>query len=462
MLQQQSETRRIILFRGSGSEVWLSSNGTHRALPQLEVARWQRVTEHLTARLTETLGHAAVSLFSFEATPDQLAAGPIRYEVMEELGSNGEAPLKGNWGSLAELDATAFRDSNDLSALWRAVAQCNVNTHCCPFGKLGWFEDVRRWVREVIEPLGMRLVDRFRQLNASPAFSLIRFETEGPAVWFKAVGQPNLREYSVTLALARLLPRFLPRLIAARPEWNGWLALEADGTLLADQSGPAAWVAAAHALAELQIDSLGKSLHLLEAGARDLRPRTLADRIEPFFPLIAQLMQQQAKVPPKPLSRDELQKLSACVLAALTILEDADFPSALGSLDINPGNLVCTPTGSVFLDWAEAFVGHPFLTFQYFLEHFRRIFGETRVKETQLVASYCSPWLALVSDSAIRRALEAAPLAAVFAYATRDEPWTDPRKLNQPRIAGYLRSLTRRMDCEARTLARRNMPCPSL
>jgi len=52
-------------------------------------------------------------------------------------------------------------------------------------------------VQRAIEPYGLRLSGEFRQLNASPTFALLRLETTGQALWFKAVGEPNLREFPI-------------------------------------------------------------------------------------------------------------------------------------------------------------------------------------------------------------------------------------------------------------------------
>jgi aminoglycoside phosphotransferase (APT) family kinase protein len=176
---------------------------------------------------------------------------------------------------------------------------------------------------------------------------------------------------------------------------------------------------------------------------------------------MSELMERQTKMPPVALSRDELHRLSARVQDALTVFEETGIPNTLGHLDFNPGNIICSPTGCRFLDWAEAFVGHPFLTFEYLLEHFRRTFGQDDSQETQFAARYTSPWRAFASESDIRRALEVAPLIAVFTHAAGNDLWADPRKLEDPRSAGYLRSLTRRMEREAHGLLERSVPCPS-
>jgi len=461
---EERETRRIILLRGKNPEVLVGFDGTHRTLPEVEIPRWQRVAEHLIAALSETYGIDAVSVSSFEPPGAESGSRQIRYEIMEPYAPDAEAQREKEWVAVDCLVESGFRDPGDVYAVRQAISQslaCAEDASLGPFGRLGWFPDLQRWVQEQIATQGLHLNGRFRQLNACPTFSLIRFETDGPAVWFKAVGAPNQREYPLTLALARSFSRFVPQIISTRPEWNGWLAREAEGTLLNDCSAIASWQAAAADLAELQISSLGRSLHLLDPGARDLRIWALSDLVEPFFRAMGELMERQTKMPPATLSREQLRCLSGRVRDALAVLNGAGIPTTLGNLDLNPGNIICSPTGCVFLDWAEAFVGHPFLTFQYLLEHFRRTLGPDYSQETQLVARYVSPWRAFVSESDIRRALEVAPLVAAFAYATGNDLWKDAGKLEVTRTAGYLRSLTRRMEREAQVLLEGSVSCPS-
>lgn len=458
----ESMTHRIVLLRGENPEVLLSLEGTQRTLPEIRMPRWQRVAEHLTAALSKTYGIDAVLLSSLEATPVESHSEHFFYEVMEACDPRSEAPPHRDWVAVDCLTPSAFRNGSDLQAVRDAVARSMATAEGAsdgPFGKLGWFRDLQRWVQNKIRTHGLHLNGRFRQLNGSPTFSLIRFETNGPAVWFKAVGDPNQREYPLTLALARAFRRFLPQIVAIRPEWNGWLTREADGALLYESSSLASWESVARDLTELQIQSIGRVLHLLDLGARDLRTKPLAGLVAPFFQALRELMERQTKIPPSALSRDELGCLSLQVQDAVAVLEESGISSTLGHLDLNPGNIVCSPTQCVFLDWAEAFVGHPFLTLQYLLEHFRRTFGHGQAQEAQLVIRYSAPWRALVFESDLRRALEVAPLVAAFACAAGNGLWTDPRNLEEPRTAGHLRSLARRMQREAHALAKGSLPC---
>jgi hypothetical protein len=466
-LNENSESRRIILLRlheGEIPEVLLGFAGTQWTLPEVVIPSWQRVAENLTAALKDTCGIDAISLASLDASPADSHSAQVRYEIMEPCRPREKTPQEKRWEAIDSLVSSAFRDPRDFEALRQAIAQSTARadgTSIGPFGTLGWFSNLEQWVEEQIAAHGFHLSGGFRQLNACPTFSLIRFETDGPAVWFKAAGVPNQREYPITLALARSFSRFVPQIIATRPESNGWLAREAEGPLLLECSTLESWETAARDLAELQIHSLGRSLHLLDSGARDLRAGALAALVEPFFSAMRQLMELQTKTPPAALSREELRCLAARVRDALTVLDETGVPTTLGHLDLNPGNIVCSPTGCVFLDWAEAFVGHPYLTFEYLREYFRQNFGPDNSQETQLVGSYTSPWHAFVSERDIRSVLEVTPLVAVFACAAGYDVWTAPRKLDDPRSAGYLRSLTRRMHREARALVERSVSCPS-
>jgi len=125
------------------------------------------------------------------------------------------------------------------------------------------------------------------------------------------------------------------------------------------------------------------------------------------------------------------------------------MPNALGHLDLNPWNIIVSANGCVFLDWAEAYVGHPFFSLEYLLQHFRREVGEDAVLESEVVNAYTAPWRQLFSDDRTREALALTPLAAVFAYAAGTDEWKDETRLRDLSVVAYFRSLARRMNREA-------------
>ena len=165
---EERETRRIILLRGEKPEVWLCREGAHRTLPDIPVPGRERIAEHLISGVEEILGIAAISLFLLEVPSTQ---SNIQYEVMESCSSDGNSAHANNWASVEAFEELAFRDSRDAEAVRLAVNQTKESGANDAFGKPGWFDELVDWVRQTIEPHGLHLNGRFRQLNASRTFS---------------------------------------------------------------------------------------------------------------------------------------------------------------------------------------------------------------------------------------------------------------------------------------------------
>lgn len=460
--QSDRETCHVIVFGRDGTNVLLKSTDSGFVFPSVEVPRWQRLAETLTASLKRDWGCDAVCLF----TPRTSAVGDnpngIHYEAMEcwhdEGCDNGTL-----WESTRSLTAESFEDKEEFWALEQCLreSECYERDPFSPFAKRGWPRELQSWTAEIVRAKGIELNGSFRQYNASPSSSLIRFETDGPAVWFKAVGEPNRREFPVTLKLAQLFPEYLPEVLATRPDWNGWLSLEAPATNLGETKEIALWERAAAGLARLQVKSFGKTGLILDAGARDLRIDSLSDLIDPFLDIMAHLMERQAKVPPEILDEKELERLGVRIKDSLSLLEELGIPDALGHLDLNAGNIIISANECVFVDWAEACVSHPFFSFEYLLEHFRRAIGTDMAREAELVRSYSAPWEQVLPADVIAEALTLAPLPAVFAYAAGIDVWRNQERPIKPDVAGYFRSLARRMHREATQFVDRRPTCLS-
>jgi len=115
----------------------------------------------------------------------------------------------------------------------------------------------------------------------------------------------------------------------------------------------------------------------------------------------------------------------------------------------------------VFLDWAEACVTNPLLTFEHLREHMARSGIEKPAAGECLTRTYLRPWTSFYSQVELRRALTLSPLIAVFAYAVASDSWRSSDLVHNPRLAGYFRSLTRRMYREAIRVAEGSELCLS-
>jgi hypothetical protein len=451
---------KVIIARHSNSEVLLVHDGHDVILPAVAIPKWTRFTPQIAECVLQQSGLRTISLFHPEAQ-DTVEEPGDQYVILEPRDAAWQPSPGFRWVSRDGL-RNSLSSKEEAQLLEDALAKAdayNSGTLHGTFARAGWFDELVSWVQGQLDPYGLTITGEFRQLNCGPTFSLVRLETSGPAVWFKAVGEPNLREFPITTALAQHFPSYVPTLIGTQPSWNGWLTFEAEGSILNEKSDIATWEKASQTVAELQIQSAIRAPALLDAGCRNVGIPMLSDQIDPFFHVMAELMAKQPKVPPPTLSSEEVHTLAAHMKEACTCLAAIGLPDTLGHMDFNPGNIIGSPDGCVFLDWAEAYVGHPFFTFEYLREHLFRGHPGQNAWQSQVTSCYLEPWSAFGSMDQASRALEITPLVAVFAYALSSNTWQDSHRLQNPKIAGYFRSLTRRMQREARLQDERREQC---
>lgn len=461
-LRDAVNTYRLIVTRRDATEILLLPMGAGWGLPRVEIHPHERLAEQLTAEVTRAWGLETYCLLA-PCAPMGAPNGEARCAFMECVQHNGQSPAGTYW--MQSSVATRYCDSPDASAINHSLTELDSlmkSQNDGPFARFGWLRELFGWAQEQVAPRGVRLTGRFKQLNASPTFSLLRLETGDGAIWFKATGEPNAHELSVTLALSQHFPRHLPQILGVRHDWNGWLSAEAAGTPLDEVAEIAAWERAAEELATLQIESIKKVNELLEdAQLRDLRLARLADRIDPFVAKMGELMAAQEKPTPAPLVESELVNLAEGLKESCALLESFGLPDSLGHLDFNPGNIFVCEDGCVFLDWAEGCVTNPLVTFEYLSEHMSRSGDEKPGTRERLATAYLRLWMSLCSHDDLRRALAVAPLIAVFAYAAANDFWRSPNLTHDPKRVGYFRSLTRRMHREAIQAAQRSELCLS-
>lgn len=463
--QIDRDTYGLIITRRDGSELLCFPDGLRYSLPSVDIPRWQRVAEQINSEAKERWNLDAYSLSTFFCGKPSGTFSPIQFQVMECIRSNDHVPHLAHWIPLSSLTDSSFWDSGMLPNIHAALGQSGThpNNRCMrPFATAGWLRDLCLWIEEKIESMNLRLSGQFKQLTASPTFNLIRFETNGPALWFKAVGEPNLHEFRIVSTLASLFPSFVPRIVASLPERNAWLMAEAEGTSPDVDSNFSTWMTLSAGLAEFQIASLREVPRLISAGCRDIRVPSLLNSTDEFFTIMDKLMKQQVKTPPSILTSEQILDLKSRIKEILSLLAASGIPDALNHLDLNPGNTFVSGEHCTFIDWAEAAIGHPFLTFQYLLEHLTRLRPHHADRREELVSAYASQWQSFAPPSVASDSLTLAPLIAVFAYAISTSAWHASETFASPRAAGYFRSLVRRMKREADALENRSLECTRL
>lgn len=443
----QTDTYRLIVFNRAGTRVLLESGPSGYDLPHVDIPKFTRAAKEITSLIRCRLNIPSILLFTelFEQSPERVYSAAVQAQVLP-----CSLPKEMHWFPVHHTISHILKNraQKALESSYLRFSSRVIGTDHEPFSRMGWFSRLQEWVREIIHPLGMELKD-FQQLNGCETFSLVRFETTHKPVWFKAVGNPNLREYEITQRLSESLPKYFPTVIATKPEWHGWLMADVTGTSLRDDAGLEQWRCAVSTLASLQIDLRGKADWLVQIGCKDRRLAKILDEIDPFVDLMVELMRQQPKTPPPILSKAELLLLGQRLKDACFRLRQTEIEETLVHGDINPGNIWMTVSHDcIFLDWAEGYLGPPFVTFEHLMAYFRKMHRELVAWEQPLQKTYMEQWQTVLPPRRVSEALSLAPLVAVLSYAlTRD--WKNPQSLKEPNFAKHMRSLVRRMHGEA-------------
>lgn len=452
--EQEMESWRILLFARNGTEMLAFRGTSGFRLPELRIPRWQRTAPNLNTEAKRVWQLDTVALFPLDPAHENEAVPEFKYHVMEVCQPEALSRIAPKCLNVSDLKPDSFADPRDFLAVRRAMRLENTSSEVPlgAFSEFGSFEKLCDWVRAQLHAVGLHWNGTLYQLQANASFALIRFQTEREAVWFKAVGHPNVHELLITTTLAARFPEYLPKILATHDASNGWLMREAEGISLFQNEKVSDWKKAVISLAELQIASVPRTDEILSAGARDLRVHRLRNQSDSFFALMKHLMRQQEKASPPALSDAALDQLQRDLNCVFLQLDSFDIPDALGNLDCNPANVIVSPSECIFLDWAEATIGNPFLNFQHFLEFFRQLSPHDPQAEALLTDVYSAKWEAILERTAIRELLNLTPAIAAFAHATNLVGRREARKSAEPQIDATLRSLTRRIQREIEQL----------
>lgn len=456
----------LIVTRNNDSEILVQVDAGRHLLLQLQIPRGQRPAPYLIAGLRSRWGIEAICRFGVVDTPcnDTSPTSPLDKAAQQTkpavfvLDSLGDIPIGLNpakqvaWVRVDNVDWSDIEPLHNRELCYAALAKARAYATGSlqgAFVRTGWFDGLKTWTQSKIDARGWRLTGNWEQLNMGPDFALIRFETTDAPVWFKAVGAPNLREFSITSHLAELRSAQIPELIGRHPESKGWLMLDGKGVHLDEVWELNTWQRAASSLAALQIESLPHGEALIAAGCHDLRMSSLRCLIEPFLDVVGQLMELQPSSPPRVLNREDLQRIDETLHRACDDLETLAIPCALGNADLNGGNILVDGNRATFIDWAQGNIGQPFIALEYLLVLLLRLRPDLTSWIVPIRESYCNHWKAVCSSIQITRGLELAPLIAIFAYGVTLHGWKDNPRTMPLNLAKLIRSLGRKMLVES-------------
>jgi hypothetical protein len=211
------------------------------------------------------------------------------------------------------------------------------------------------------------------------------------------------------------------------------------------------WALTARILAKVQKRFVGQEDRLLELGCRDWRmPQVLAS-LDPFFEDMEEIMQRQTEEPPRILDRSELRTLKTRCIDLCHRIEDVDVPYTITHGDFSPHNVIISNGWPVLIDWAEAYVGFPFISWEYFWNRMVKDHPNQADWYERMHRNYAyRVWAPMLGRSRVDDALKLSPAMAVLNLALYGIDSAEQRQ--NRRADKSKRSLVRRLHRELEVL----------
>jgi hypothetical protein len=417
-----SEQCRLALLAPEGRGVLAIRNGPTVRLPRIHIARFARSAQQITVAVRELFQLDSIVLeFLQEASTEPRCAVA---EILSDIGDLSHQGL-----SLVDISLIHGTDLSDgeCKALL-AIAEGNGGNRA-PLSRVGWLAEARSWIRANAGSRPCNFTGRLTQFNGGGNFCLLRLETSsGPALWLKAVGEPNLHEYDTTMYLADVQPRYLPPILCSRSDWHAWV-MEEVGADLEGTAHFAACARAVEALARLQIAMLGKAEHLISCGSAEHRAPALLVHLEDVFAFVAEAMALQRGGIAPPLARTRVMELKEIVRLALATIEKIGIPHSIAHNDMSLSNVLCDDARCVFIDWCEAYLGNPFNAFELFRVVLNRHVPSSLDWTDELRSIYAAHWIDILGETEVKVLLTLTPVLTIYSSLySRGRQWIEAHR----------------------------------
>lgn len=311
----------------------------------------------------------------------------------------------------------------------------------------GWMDEAGAWIDARLVELGRCRSTALEQPHARPWSTVLRVPTTDGTLYFKAVMPALGHEPALTAALYRWRPDCIPAVLAHDCA-RGWLLLGDAGETLRSRMRSTAdlhqWLAIWPLYAGLQQAMSARCAELLALGTLDRRlavlPAQLAAVLGDTDLLRIDL--------PDGLSADEHARLRALLPRFERLcgrLASFGLPETLHHDDFHDANIFVRDGRTIFADWAESCVAHPFFTLVVGLRSiaYRVGLDESAPEIEALAEVYLHAWCEYAPLPDLRAALR---LARVIGMANRALTWhrvmaalpKEKHAANQDAVPGWL------------------------
>ncbi len=436
---------RLVLVQAHSREVLVLDRPDGPDVPAVNVSPQESLAHQIQSALRESWNMDAL-VVEFLPQSDGFPA----CAVAEILSTNPSSPLTSIPLNQLRSSVLSNAQRNQVESILLDGASSGG-----PFARIGWIDEAVAWLEAATQERISSKID-IQQYKAGGSSALLRFRVEdGSGYWLKATGPPNLHERSVTKFLEDLCTGYLPTLVSSKPEWNAWIMAE-EGTRVPPVPLTPYQVfrdleEAVLSMAEVQDNVEGRSLDLLDAGAFDQGLEVLEKRAPELFDYLEEALAQNAGPGAQRPGRKRIVQLQETFEEVCSRMNDLGLGETIVHGNLIWSNILTGWDRSQFIDWSEAYLGHPFISLQHLLD-----LNTIRNPEIHnlihqvLLEKYREHWETNYDAQRVDEGLLYMPMLAIGSSLYGRGDWLNSPERKDPRRLSLARTLAKKMDRAAR------------
>lgn len=412
-----SDQHYVVIYQPASDSIVLVNDGQGWSLPSLASLR----PADVIGAMADQFGLPTLLLGCiYDAAADNDMNGDYQILAVEDRSSPATQPKNGmrmSAASLVDLPLPAAqlqRIGGGLNQLRPAVERPSA----IPWYRIGWHASAECWICAQLAAHGHSQHVEIEQLHVRPWSCILRVRTEQIQLYFKASGPSTTYEAALTAALHARYPAQTPAIIAI-DKTCGWMLMRDIGrtlgmTMLVDgDPNPAYYEQVLDSYARLQRDASTIKQTLRETGCPDYQLKHLPQ-------LYQRLLEDADSLligTPEGLKADEYQTFQGflpTVEALATQLASLGIPETIHHDDLWCGNLAQVGDNTIFFDWGEAAIGHPFCSLYTLLKQAYHQLGYGNETCDQLRDSYLERWSDFASPARLREGFALAQRIALL------------------------------------------------
>lgn len=324
--------------------------------------------------------------------------------VMNNLDPAFQPPSGARWLNVDEVDTVTPDYLRPVLESWFRERSTGIYPpERPPWAFPSWLNEAKTWIGEQVAANDWQLTGEIELVRKWCITCVMKTPTSAGDLYFKAVPPTFAREIAVTRLLSELHPGNIPTIVAA-DDTRRWLLLRDFGqSLLGDSQEAAHWEHALRDFAAIQVSMTHHIDALLARGALDYRLETLPEKLD------ALLADDTILKPDRFITADEIERvrrLAPRIKSLIQELADCNLPPTVVHSDFHLWNIAVQGERTIFFDWTDASVGHPFFDMAFvFSVMTQRLFPETPDVVATVREIYLQGLTPLAPRETLRKAL---------------------------------------------------------